>query len=142
MPALYALAFRRLLPEHFAVVGAARSEETDDEFRERMKEAVQTHARDEFRAGRLGRARRAACATASLEFADADGEDRLAHAARRARPASAARSGNRVYYFAVPPSAIGDASSSAIAERRAPERLGAADHREAVRPRPRLGARR
>ena len=28
MPALYALAVRRLLPEQFAIVGAARSEET------------------------------------------------------------------------------------------------------------------
>src|SRR5919206_529511 len=41
MPALYALAYRRLLPERFAVVGAARSAESDEEFRERMKEAVQ-----------------------------------------------------------------------------------------------------
>ncbi len=49
MPALYSLAFRRLLPDHFAVVGAARSQESDDEFRDRMKEAVQRHARDEFR---------------------------------------------------------------------------------------------
>ena len=35
-PALYSLAFRRLLPERFAVVGTARTEETDDDFRERM----------------------------------------------------------------------------------------------------------
>src|SRR2546429_7470125 len=48
-PALYSLAFRRLLPERFAVVGVARSDETDDAFRERMKEAVQHHSRDEFR---------------------------------------------------------------------------------------------
>src|SRR5205085_12359385 len=48
-PALYSLAFRRLLPEKFAVVGVARSEESDDEFRERMKEAVQNYGRDEFR---------------------------------------------------------------------------------------------
>src|ERR687886_2597156 len=48
-PALYALAFRRLLPERFAIVGVARTEESDDEFRERMKEAVQEHGRDEFR---------------------------------------------------------------------------------------------
>src|SRR5262249_35259285 len=48
MPALYALAVRRLLPENFGIVGAARSEESDDEFRERMKKAVQDHARDPF----------------------------------------------------------------------------------------------
>src|SRR5204862_556430 len=48
-PALYSLAFRRLLPERFAVLGVARTEESDDEFRERMKEAVKEHARDPFK---------------------------------------------------------------------------------------------
>jgi len=48
-PALYSLALRRLLPEHFAVVGVARTEESDDDFRERMKAAVQEFGRDEFR---------------------------------------------------------------------------------------------
>jgi glucose-6-phosphate 1-dehydrogenase len=47
-PALYSLALRRLLPERFAVVGVARSEESDDEFRERMKHAVQEFGRDQF----------------------------------------------------------------------------------------------
>src|SRR5215207_10743316 len=47
-PALYSLALRRLLPERLAVVGVARTEETDDEFRERMKHAVQEFGRDEF----------------------------------------------------------------------------------------------
>ena len=40
LPALYALAFRRLLPPKFAVVGVARTQESDDDFRERMKQAV------------------------------------------------------------------------------------------------------
>src|SRR3981081_3169691 len=48
-PRLYSLAYRRRLPEHFAVVGVSRTEETDDEFRDRMKGAVQEHSRDEFR---------------------------------------------------------------------------------------------
>src|SRR5947208_4790721 len=48
-PALYALAFRRLLPERFAIVGVARTEETSEEFAGRMKEAVQQFGRDEFR---------------------------------------------------------------------------------------------
>jgi len=47
-PALYSLALRRLLPDKFAVVGVARSEESDDEFRERMKQAIKDHARDPF----------------------------------------------------------------------------------------------
>ena len=48
-PALYSLALRRLLPDKFAVVGVARSPETDDEFRERMKEAVQEFGRDKVK---------------------------------------------------------------------------------------------
>ena len=69
MPALYSLAYRRLLPERFAVVGAARTEETDDEFRERMKEAVQAARARRVPGGRLGAARRRACATCSTDFA-------------------------------------------------------------------------
>src|SRR3954454_14094155 len=48
MPALYSLAVRGLLPERFGIVGAARSEDTHDGFRDRMKEAVQQFARDPF----------------------------------------------------------------------------------------------
>src|SRR5205823_9460483 len=48
-PALYSLAVRQLLPEQFAVVGVARTEESDDDFRERMKAAGQEFGRDEFR---------------------------------------------------------------------------------------------
>ena len=48
-PALYALAYRRLLPERFAVVGTARSEWSDDEFRERMEHAVREFGRDDFK---------------------------------------------------------------------------------------------
>src|SRR5919197_4756849 len=47
-PALYSLAFRRLLPEQFAIVGVARSEETTEGWVATMKEAVQKNARDEF----------------------------------------------------------------------------------------------
>ena len=136
MPALYALAFRRLLPEHFAVVGTARSEETDESFRERMKEAVQRNARDEFRQD-VWDDLAAGMRYCPLEVGDADGEDRLATLLEEIDQERGTH-GNRVYYLAVPPSAIGTIVS-AIAERRRPERLGAADRREAVRPRPRLG---
>src|SRR5687768_12749420 len=49
IPALYSLAYRRLLPEHFAVVGVARTPATDEEFRAKMEEAVKEHSRDDFR---------------------------------------------------------------------------------------------
>src|ERR671929_1530906 len=48
-PALYSLALRGMLPERFGVVGVARSEASDDEFRERMKRAVQEFGRDDFK---------------------------------------------------------------------------------------------
>src|SRR5919199_3991668 len=49
IPALYALAYRRLLPQSFAVVGVARSEMTDDDWRTSMEAAVKEFARDPFR---------------------------------------------------------------------------------------------
>jgi glucose-6-phosphate 1-dehydrogenase len=36
-PALYALAVRELLPERFAVLGTARTEQTSEEFRSTME---------------------------------------------------------------------------------------------------------
>src|SRR6516164_6768894 len=49
MPALYSLAFRRLLPEKFAIVGVSRSDWSDDSFREAMRSAVERYSRDPFR---------------------------------------------------------------------------------------------
>src|SRR5712691_3631771 len=101
-PALYSLAYRRLLPEHFAVVGVARTEETDEEFTERMKEAVQEHARDEFREDvweRLADGMR----YVAMDFADVQGETRLAEALTELDEERETR-GNRVYYLATPPS--------------------------------------
>jgi glucose-6-phosphate 1-dehydrogenase len=117
MPALYSLAFRRLLPEHFAVVGTARSEETDDSFRERMKEAVQRNARDEFRQ-EVWDELAAGMRYCSLEVEDSDGQDRLASLLDEVDRERSTQ-GNRVYDLAVPPSAIGTIVS-AIAERRRP----------------------
>ena len=108
MPALYSLAFRRLLPERFAVVGAARTEGTDDEL-----------PRADARGGRAVRARRvpasevwdelaAGMRYVALDAADGRGEDRLA-ATLAELDAERGTEGNRVYYFAVPPSAIAPA---------------------------------
>src|SRR5262249_34503766 len=50
MPALYALAVRRLLPPRFAIVGVARTgDHDDDSFRQDMESAVKQYARDPFR---------------------------------------------------------------------------------------------
>jgi glucose-6-phosphate 1-dehydrogenase len=100
-PALYALAFRQMLPEKFAVVGVARSEESDDEFRERMKEAVQQFARDEFREDvwdTLAEGMR----YVATDFADEGGEDRVVKVLGELDE-ERGTGGNRVYYLAVPP---------------------------------------
>jgi len=104
MPALYSLAYRRLLPSRFAVVGTSRSDETDDGFREDMKQAVQRYARDEFRQDvwdELSGSMRyvamdfdddAAESTLDDVVTELDGQKQLG--------------GNRVYYLAVPPPAF------------------------------------
>jgi glucose-6-phosphate 1-dehydrogenase len=104
MPALYSLAFRRLLPDKFAVVGVARSAETDEEFRDRMKEAVEKHSRDPVREDvwdwLVG-----SMYYVTTEFADDAGEDRLV-ALLDSLDEERGLAGNRVYYLAVPPNAI------------------------------------
>jgi glucose-6-phosphate 1-dehydrogenase len=117
-PALYSLALRRLLPEKFAVVGVARSEETDDEFRERMKEGVQEFGRDELKEdvwNWLADGMR----YVATDFADEDGENHLA-AVLNDVDRERGTAGNRVYYLAVPPDAISTLLHE-IGERRSTE---------------------
>ena len=104
MPALYALAVRRLLPSSLAIVGVARTEGDDDGFRKDMKEAVQQHARDPFRddvwdelTGSLH--------YVSTDFADAGGENKL-HDLLASLDEERGLGGNRVFYLAVPPPAF------------------------------------
>ena len=100
-PALYSLAFRRLLPENFAVVGAARSEESDDDFKERMKASVQEHARDPFRDD-VWEPLADSMRYVPLDFGDEEGEDELARTLTQLDSERGTR-GNRVYYLATPP---------------------------------------
>jgi glucose-6-phosphate 1-dehydrogenase len=116
LPALYSLSYRHLLPDNFAIVGAARSEESDDEFRERMKQAVQEHARDPFE-DEVWERLADGMHYVMLDFADEKAEDDLRDTLT-ALDKEHSTLGNRVYYFAVPPSAIGTLASE-IARRRA-----------------------
>jgi glucose-6-phosphate 1-dehydrogenase len=118
MPALYSLSYRRLLPDNFAIIGAARTEESDDEFRERMKQAVQEHARDPFLDEAWDRLAEGVHYV-TLDFADEKGEDELRDTLT-ALDKERGTLGNRVYYFAVPPSAIGTLVAE-IAQRRSTE---------------------
>ncbi|HEY8028158.1 MAG TPA: glucose-6-phosphate dehydrogenase [Gaiellaceae bacterium] len=104
LPALYALAFRRLLPPRFAIIGVARTEGDDDAWREDMKQAVQKYARDEFRQD-VWDELAASMRYVATDFADEGGEDALHEMVERC-DAEANLGGNRVYYLAVPPPAF------------------------------------
>jgi glucose-6-phosphate 1-dehydrogenase len=104
MPALYALASRHLLPPRYAIVGVARTDGDDDEFREDMKKAVQQHARDEFRQD-IWDDLAARMHYVATDFADEGGEDNLAQMLTTL-DAELGLGGNRVYYCAVPPAAF------------------------------------
>lgn len=45
MSALFSLSCEGLLPEHFAVVGVARSDLSNDDFQQRMQEGIETYSR-------------------------------------------------------------------------------------------------
>ncbi|MDX6472502.1 MAG: glucose-6-phosphate 1-dehydrogenase, partial [Gaiellaceae bacterium] len=104
MPALYALMLRRMLPPRFSIVGVARSEGDDEAFRKDMKEAVQKHARDEFREDVWDELAESMHYIAS-DFADEGGENKLAELLTKLDK-ERDLGGNRVYYLAVPPPAF------------------------------------
>ena len=104
MPALYALAVRRLLPPRFAIVGVARTDGDDDSYREDMKAAVQRHARDPFRQD-VWDELAASLHYVATDFADAGGEDKL-HDLLDRLDEERSLGGNRVFYLAVPPPAF------------------------------------
>ncbi|HLX21402.1 MAG TPA: glucose-6-phosphate dehydrogenase [Gaiellaceae bacterium] len=104
MPALYALAFRRLLPPRFAVIGVARTEQDDDGWREDMKQAVEKYGRDEFRQD-IWDELAANMHYLSADFADEAGADTLEKLVESCDK-DQNLGGNRVYYLAVPPPAF------------------------------------
>ena len=103
-PALYALAVRDLLPPKFGVVGVARTEMSDEEFREKMKQAIQDHARDEFRQDVWDEFAESIRYVAT-DFADQGGEEHVVQCLNELDEKFGTAS-NRIYYLAVPPSAI------------------------------------
>jgi glucose-6-phosphate 1-dehydrogenase len=104
-PALYSLAFRHLLPRNFAVLGVARTMGSDEEFREDMKAAVQEHGRDPFREDIWD------TLAEGMRYLDMDfGDDASWTKVMRTLAdidKNLGTGGNRLYYFAVPPSVIG-----------------------------------
>ncbi len=114
-PALYSLAYRHLLPENFAVVGVARSPQTNTQFGAAMKQAVKDFARDPFRQDvwdSLSKRLR----YIATEFDSDPGEDSVAQLLD-ACDATDGTLGNRVFYLAVPPQAF-ETVVNEIGERR------------------------
>ncbi|HEY6052662.1 MAG TPA: glucose-6-phosphate dehydrogenase, partial [Gaiellaceae bacterium] len=104
LPALYALAYRGLLPEKFGVVGVARTPESDEDFRKRMRDAVEEFARDEFDDktwAKLADGMR----YVTTDFSQESGFDDLARVLGEFDE-QRGTAGNRVYYLAIPPSAF------------------------------------
>jgi glucose-6-phosphate 1-dehydrogenase len=104
LPALYSLAFRRLLPERLAVVGVGRTEGSDDQFRADMEQAVKAHARDPFRDD-VWQTLAAGMRWLTTDFADEGGEDRLL-SMLSSLDEELDLGGNRLFYLAIPPSAV------------------------------------
>src|SRR5262252_1940760 len=104
MPALYALAVRRLLPTRFAIVGVARTDGDDDSFRQDMEAAVKQHARDTFRQETWDELA-AQLHYVATDFADPGGEDKV-HDLLAKLDEDEQLGGNRLFYLAVPPPAF------------------------------------
>jgi glucose-6-phosphate 1-dehydrogenase len=103
-PALYSLALRKFLPEQFAVVGIARTEQPTEEFVAAMEAAVREFGRDEFRSDVWERIAEVTRYVAT-DFARERGHDMVAETLTELDEKLGTR-GNRVYYFAVPPTAM------------------------------------
>jgi glucose-6-phosphate 1-dehydrogenase len=104
LPALYALAFRGLLPRPFAVVGVARTPESDEDFRARMRGAVEEFARDPVRDD-VWEPLAAGMRYVTTDFSEESGFDELARVLGEL-DAEHGTSANRVYYLAIPPPAF------------------------------------
>jgi glucose-6-phosphate 1-dehydrogenase len=103
-PALYALAFRDLLPEQYAVLGVARTDQTTEHFVSAMEAAVREFGRDEFRP-EIWERLAARTGYVATDIADEKGED-LAAAKMREFDEQLGTRENRVHYLAVPPGAM------------------------------------
>jgi glucose-6-phosphate 1-dehydrogenase len=104
-PAIYSLALRNLLPDEIAVVGVARTPETDAQFRTRMKDAVRKYGRDPIDE-KVWKRLASGLRYIATDFAADGGEDELMELLSKLDE-ERGTAGNRVFYLAVPPTAIG-----------------------------------
>ncbi len=107
IPALYNLALEKRLPERLAVVGYARSEMSEDEFRKKMREAVKEFSRTGLKDEEIWRQFASTLYYVRGGYEDDEGYNRLKEAIEgfdhgsRVLPV-------RVFYLATPPELYGN----------------------------------
>ena len=104
IPALYALAANRYLPEQVAIVGVARTPSSDAEFRKTMRAAVEEHGREPFRTD-VWESLEAGMRYVATDFTAEGGEQPLVEVLNELDEKRGTL-GNRVYYLAIPPGII------------------------------------
>ncbi|MEX2235905.1 MAG: glucose-6-phosphate dehydrogenase [Dehalococcoidia bacterium] len=104
IPALYDLAVRGLLPARFGILGTSRRDETEDGFREQMRESIKSHSRSDFN-DEIWQLFAANLYFKSADPTDADGYRELEAKMREIQDRSGTGA-NRLFYLAVPPSAF------------------------------------
>jgi glucose-6-phosphate 1-dehydrogenase len=104
LPALYNLARERALDERFAVVGYSRAERTDEAFREVLRQSVSKYSRSQPLDETVWQA-----FSRRISYVEGNFEDPEGYAALRAcierLEGEIGSEGNRLFYFATPPSA-------------------------------------
>ena len=152
IPALYDLGCHGILPFGTTLVGYGRQEMTDEEFRDRMQQAIDDYYGEEVVDGDMCERILMNPRYVQGQFDDPDGYERLA-AVLDELDGKGSR-GNRMYYLATPPSQfeviVKQLGAAELARRGAYDtaharggehaRLDTGGHREAVRPRPADGA--
>lgn len=110
IPSLYNLQSHGLLPEEFAVLGVARSEKSDESFREDMAEALEKYATQDVSKPELEKF------TSRLFYQQADYSHPATYKTLKARLAEMdeklGTGGNYLFYLSVPPEVFDDITAA------------------------------
>ncbi|MEJ2407469.1 MAG: glucose-6-phosphate dehydrogenase [Candidatus Thiodiazotropha sp.] len=104
VPALYNLAREQALDERFAVIGYSRAEQSDDAFRDVLHQSVAKHSRSQPLDEAVWQAFSRRIAYVEGNFEDPEGYAALRNTLERLE-GEIGSEGNRLFYFATPPSA-------------------------------------
>jgi glucose-6-phosphate 1-dehydrogenase len=102
LPAVYELAREGLLPDHFALLGYARSDMDDDSYRELCRKAIEKHARTKQIDGDLWRSIESRIYYLRADYGSREDHQRLAKRLRELDQQHGT-AGNRLFYLSTPP---------------------------------------